>query len=113
MATSSSSTPIDEIALTKGQRRKLHALRKSVGDKIGEQAFAAWLSSQSAARANRDENAALIVDTLWASRPGRNAGDPARRLRPPARSRSYHRRARAVLARIIHVGSEFGVADVA
>ena len=65
MATSSSSIPVDENALTKGQRRKLHALRRSVGDKIGEQAFAAWLSSQSAARANRDENAALIMDTLW------------------------------------------------
>ena len=52
--------------MTKGQRRKLNALRKSVGDEIGEQAFAAWLSSQSTASgAKSDENAALIVDTLW------------------------------------------------
>ena len=61
-----SSTRIDESVLTKGQRRKLSALRKSVGDDIGEQAFAAWLSSQSAASgAKPDENAAVIVDTLW------------------------------------------------
>ena len=62
----SSSTRIDESDLTKGQRRKLSALRKSVGDDIGEQAFAAWLSSQSAASGGKsDENAAIIVDTLW------------------------------------------------
>ena len=57
---------IDESALTKGQRRKLCALRKSVGDAIGEQAFAAWLSSQAtAASAATEENATMIVDTLW------------------------------------------------
>ena len=55
---------IDEGTLTKGQVRKLNALRKSVGDEIGERAFAAWLSSQSAATA-ADTNAALIADTLW------------------------------------------------
>ncbi|MCY4560689.1 MAG: hypothetical protein OXF79_30860 [Chloroflexi bacterium] len=54
---------IDEMSLTKGQRRKLNALRKSVGEEIGEQAFAAWLASQPAEKA--DANAALIVDTLW------------------------------------------------
>ena len=64
--TNESSIQIDESALTKGQRRKLNALRKSVGDEIGEQAFAAWLSSQSAAAgADADRNAALIADTLW------------------------------------------------
>ena len=61
-----SATRIDESALTKGQRRKLNALRKSVGDEIGQQAFAAWLSSQSAVSgAKSDENAATIVDALW------------------------------------------------
>lgn len=64
--TSNSSARIDESSLTKGQRRKLNALRKSVGDEIGEQAFAAWLSSQSAASgASSDQNAETIVDTLW------------------------------------------------
>ena len=60
-----SPTQIDENALTKGQRRKLNALRKSVGTEIGEQAFAAWLASQPEATAKADANAALIVDTLW------------------------------------------------
>ena len=60
------STRIDESSLTKGQRRKLNALRKSVGNEIGEQAFAAWLSAQSAAsRATFDQDAQTIVDTLW------------------------------------------------
>ena len=34
-----SSTGIDEGSLTKGQVRKLHALRKSVGVEIGERTF--------------------------------------------------------------------------
>ena len=59
-----SSSRIDESALTKGQRRKLNALRRSVGDEVGEQAFAAWLSTQLRA-AKTDGNAATIVDTLW------------------------------------------------
>ena len=60
-----SPTQIDENSLTKGQSRKLNALRKSVGNEIGEQAFAAWLASQPAATAKADANAALIVDMLW------------------------------------------------
>ena len=57
---------IDLSTLTKMQSRKLNALRNSVGDEIGERAFLDWLSSQpTAARAVPDENAALIVDTLW------------------------------------------------
>ena len=60
-----SPTQIDENALTKGQRRKLNALRKSVGTEIGDEAFAAWLASQPAATVTADANAALIVDTLW------------------------------------------------
>ena len=67
MATASS-IQIDESTLTKGQRRKLNALRKSVGNEIGAQAFAAWVSAQSAgakADADADTNAQTIVDTLW------------------------------------------------
>ena len=37
---------IDEKALTKGELRKLNALRKSVGEKIGEKAFAEWLKER-------------------------------------------------------------------
>ena len=60
-----SSGGIDEGVLTKGQLRKLNALRKSVGDEIGEQAFAAWLASQGGSTAKTDANATTIVDTLW------------------------------------------------
>ena len=57
---------IDESALTKGQLRKLGALRKSVGDEVGERAFAEWLAVQGAGGTGKpDGNAAMIVDTLW------------------------------------------------
>ena len=56
---------IEESALTKGQLRKLNALRKSVGDEIGERAFAEWLASQETTSGKPDGNAATIVDTLW------------------------------------------------
>ncbi len=58
------SQTIDENALTKGQRRKLNALRKSVGDEIGERAFAEWLSTQPSE--TRDDNAERIGDALYA-----------------------------------------------
>ena len=60
-----SSRAIDEGSLTKGQLRKLTALRKSVGDEIGERTFAAWLASQGTVDRKEDGNAATIVDTLW------------------------------------------------
>ena len=56
---------IDESTLTKGQLRKLTALRNSVGNEVGERAFAEWLALQGAAKGKPDGNAATIVDTLW------------------------------------------------
>ena len=56
---------IDESGLTKGQLRKLRALRKSVGDEIAERAFSEWLTTQRGTGAKTDSNAATIVDTLW------------------------------------------------
>ena len=56
---------IDETALTKGQLRKLNALRKSVGSSIADEAFAKWLG-QAADAADTDENAEIIADALWA-----------------------------------------------
>ena len=38
---------IDHSTLTKGQVRKLNALRKSIGDDIADQAFSKWMKSQS------------------------------------------------------------------
>jgi hypothetical protein len=38
---------IDHSTLTKGQIRKLNALRKSVGDDIADVAFGKWMQTQS------------------------------------------------------------------
>ena len=40
---------IDETKLTKGQARKLNALRTSVGDALGEEVFGKWMARQAAA----------------------------------------------------------------
>ena len=56
---------IDESALTKGQLRKLNALRKSVGPAIADEAFAKWLA-QASEPPEADENAEVISDALWA-----------------------------------------------
>ncbi len=37
---------INESALTKGQVRKLNALRKSIGDDLADTAFSKWLKRQ-------------------------------------------------------------------
>ena len=60
------SDTIDEKALTKGQLRKLATLRKSLGDSIGEKAFAAWLAQEAnaPAAAQVEKNAQLIAETL-------------------------------------------------
>lgn len=42
----SASPKFDEKDLTKGQLRKLGALRKSLGPKIADKAFAEWLKTQ-------------------------------------------------------------------
>ena len=55
---------IDESSLTKGQARKLAALRKSIGNDIADRTFLEWLASQPAATVP-DGNATMIVDTLW------------------------------------------------
>ena len=41
---------IDETELTKGQVRKLNALRKSVGDELGEEIFGKWLDRRPASQ---------------------------------------------------------------
>ena len=57
---------IDEAGLTKGEVRKLNALRKSLGDTIADRAFAQWLRQKAAAKAAApvDQNAELIANTL-------------------------------------------------
>jgi len=57
---------IDESSLTKGQIRKLNALRKSVGDILGEDVFKKWLAEQMAKEeeVKTDPNAEKILDAL-------------------------------------------------
>ena len=57
---------IDESTLTKGNLRKLRALRKSLGDKIADRAFAEWTRQKTGATAASpvDRNAELIASTL-------------------------------------------------
>jgi hypothetical protein len=70
--------PIDEKSLTKGQLRKLNALRKSLGDDLAEDVFAKWLARQvdGAADASKpDPVAEKLVAAL-----AKLAHDPAFRL---------------------------------
>ena len=57
---------IDETGLTKGLRRKLNALRKSIGDDLAEEVFAKWSERQatSQAIAKPDPVAMKIVEAL-------------------------------------------------
>ncbi len=55
----------NEKDLTKGQLRKLNAVRKSLGQEIADKAFAEWLEQQPAEKSEpEDKNAKLIVRTL-------------------------------------------------
>ena len=57
---------IDETGLTKGLRRKLNALRKSVGDDLAEEVFAKWSERQATSQAKDkpDPVAMKIVEAL-------------------------------------------------
>ena len=56
---------IDHSTLTKGQVRKLNALRKSVGDDIAEDAFGKWMKTQSkTSKVVPDPVAAALVVAL-------------------------------------------------
>jgi len=97
---------IDLKKLTKGQLRKLKALRKSLGDDIAERAFAQWYARQSMANVTAaDKNASAIALTLWKlvqakklrigrrgyvikRGRGRLIVEPASRPKPPSRKKS-------------------------
>lgn len=55
---------IDEAALSKGNLRKLNALRKSVGPAIADEAFSKWLD-QAVVAPETDENTEIISNALW------------------------------------------------
>ncbi len=54
----------DEKSLTKGELRKLNALRKSIGDELGRDAFRKWYARRSKEENGSDPNIALIEDAL-------------------------------------------------
>ena len=57
---------LDESKLTKGQVRKLNALRKSVGPELGEGVFVKWLAQQAKGKpqAKADPVATKIAEAL-------------------------------------------------
>ena len=57
---------IDEGTLTKGQVRKLTALRRSVGDKLGEEVFLKWLAQQAAAATPKADPVARKIEEALA-----------------------------------------------
>jgi len=60
-----SKTAVSETDLSKGQLRKLNALRKSLGNEIADEAFAKWLREQPAPVSEpEDKNAVMIQDAL-------------------------------------------------
>ena len=68
---------ITETDLTKGQLRKLNALRKSVGPDIGERAFAQWLKRANAGKsAAVDKNAASIAEAIETAIKGKKRSFP-------------------------------------
>ncbi len=64
---SKSSKPLVQEELTKGQSRKLNALRKSVGENIGTKAFNQWLKTQKKGKeGSLDKTAEAIAGDLAA-----------------------------------------------
>lgn len=51
---------IDEKSLTKGEIRKLNALRKSIGDELAEDAFSKWLKRRVSAKVQPKEDPVAI-----------------------------------------------------
>ncbi len=58
---------IDESALSKGELRKLNALRKSLGPAIADKAFSEWLSKQPKEKAAPEDKVALTIADAVAS----------------------------------------------
>ncbi len=55
------SLKLDETELPKGQLRKLNALRKSVGEDIGNRAFGQWLKAQKKGDSGPVDNTAELI----------------------------------------------------
>ena len=51
-------------SLTKGEIRKLNALKKSIGEELGEEAFAKWYTQRKKEEVSSDPNIAMIEEAL-------------------------------------------------
>ena len=58
------SVAFNEGQLTKGQARKLTALRKALGEDIANRAFSEWMTAQPGLVEGGDQNAELIAELL-------------------------------------------------
>ena len=59
-----SKSAFEEKSLTKGELRKLNALRKSIGEELAEEAFGKWYSQEAKGRENSDPNVELFEEAL-------------------------------------------------
>ena len=57
---------INKNTLTKGQKRKLNALRRSVGNDLGEEVFGKWMIRQAAAVARKADPVCVRTTSLTA-----------------------------------------------
>ena len=55
---------IDEKMLTKGELRKLTALRRSIGDDLADEAFAKWYAKKGGGAGTDDPNIEIIEKAL-------------------------------------------------
>ena len=60
---------IEEAALTKGQLRKLGALRKSLGQAIADEAFSKWLVQAANDEPEADEDSIIMANSIVNSAP--------------------------------------------
>ena len=58
------SQKVDEKSLSKGEIRKLNALRKSIGPDLADDAFAKWYAQQEKPEASDDPNVEVIASAL-------------------------------------------------
>lgn len=55
---------VDEKTLTKGELRKLNALKRSIGDELANEAFAKWYAAQGNSHNIEDPNIQMIEKAL-------------------------------------------------
>ena len=57
------SRTVDEKSLTKGELRKLNALRKSIGDELADEAFAKWYEQKDRSKGSPEDPNIQMIET--------------------------------------------------